>query len=103
MASAQTFEGVLADHAVNDGIVDFSRPQAMEPAVLEAPRQVHPAGTRVELRELLQGIPVVPARTILEKNKTREEVRAAVERYRQDPKGYEAWLKTNAGGRGRRG
>jgi phospholipase C len=101
MLNAQTFEGVLADHPVNDGIVNFSGPQAMEPPVLESPRQVHPAGTRVELRELLKGIPVVPARTILETNKTREEVRTAVERYRRDPKTYETWLKTNA--RGRRG
>jgi hypothetical protein len=45
------------------------------------------------------GIPIVPAATILETSTTQDDVRAWVERYKEDPATYEAWLKANAGGR----
>jgi phospholipase C len=96
--SAQTFDRVLADHAVNDGNVQFNPPPALD--VLRSGKPVHPAGTAHELKALLDGIPVVPARTILELCKTRSAVEAAVENYRADPIQTGAWLLANAGGRG---
>jgi phospholipase C len=99
MPLAQTFETMLADHVVNDGTVNFNESQTINPSVLLSTRQVHPAGTREELRNLLMGIPIVPAATILETSTTQDDVRAWVERYKEDPATYEAWLKANAGGR----
>jgi len=85
MLAAQTFEGVLADHSVNDGIVNFSEPQTMTPAAPPTPKQIHPAGPTEVLRVLLKGIPIPSARTILATSKTLDEIQAAAERYRTDP------------------
>jgi phospholipase C len=98
MPYAQTFEGVLANQVVNDGEVTFDL-RAPVPVPLSQRRPVHPAGTAEELSDLLAGIPVVPARTILELYKTRPDVEAAVDRYRSNPQATEAWLVANAGGR----
>jgi len=83
--AAQTFEGVLADHSVNDGSVNFIKQQTMAPTAFAPPNLIHPAGAPEVLRPLLEGIPIRSARKILENCKTLDEVKAAVERYRKDP------------------
>ena len=99
MPLAQTFETALADHAVNDGIVNFNQSQTVIPSPLSPARQVHPAGTRDELRSLVTGIPVVPATTIVQTSTTQDEIRSLADRYRKDPREFEAWVTANAGGR----
>jgi phospholipase C len=88
MPQAPTFEGLFADHPVNDGVIDFgSAPLAAGPA---APVASHPAGDRATLTALLEGIPVVACRVLLAQNVTSDSLRAAVARYRQDPARFEA-------------
>jgi len=85
MRAAQTFEGVLADHSVNDGSVNFIEQQTMAPTAFAPPNLIHPAGEPEVLRPLLKGIPIRSARRILATCKTLDEVKAAVESYRKDP------------------
>lgn len=83
--AAQTFEGVLADHCVNDGTAHFIKRRTTAPTTLAQPKQIHPAGPPEVLRILLKGIPIRKARTILATCRTLDEIQAAAERYRMDP------------------
>ena len=100
MPLAQTFESALADHVVNDGSVAFNQGTAITPSA-EPPSAApgHPAGTREQLRNMLSGIPNVPAATILETSRTADDVQAAAQRYARDPSAFDAWVNANAGGR----
>ena len=85
MQAAQTFEDVLADHSVNDGNVKFIEQQTMAPTAFAPPNLIHPAGDPEVLRPLVKGIPIRSARRIFATCKTLDEVKAAVESYRNDP------------------
>jgi phospholipase C len=91
--SAPTFEGVFTNNVVNTETLTAEQllPSPIAPA---PPRQVHPAGSATELNALLKGIPVVPTRVILSRNKTLEGIQAEAARYRQDPEKFEALLDT---------
>ena len=86
MLAAPTFEGVLANHSVNDGNVNFIKEQTMAPTAFAPPNLIHPAGAPEVLRRLLKGIPIRSAREILATSKTLDEVKVKVERYRKRPK-----------------
>jgi phospholipase C len=90
MPEAPTFEGIFADHRVNDGVDDFDSPALTAPSTTAGPS--HEAGTRADLTALLDGIPLVPCRVLLEQNGTAEELQAAVAHYRRNPAQFEAAL-----------
>jgi phospholipase C len=91
MPQAPTFEGLFADHAVNEGVPDFASPPLSDRSA--APGPSHPAGTRAALTELLAGIPLVACRVLLAQNLTSDALQAAVARYRQDPAEVHAALR----------
>jgi phospholipase C len=90
MPQAPTFEGLFADHVVNDGVIDFASPPLS--AMSAGPSPSHPAGTRASLTALLAGIPMVACRVLLAQNLSVDTLQTAVARYRQDPAQFEAAL-----------
>jgi len=92
--AAPTFEGVFSLQAEN---AETASPEQLQPLPAPAaPRgQAHPSGPAKELGALLHGIPVVPARVILGRNKTLDAIQAEAARYRQDPEKFEALLPIN--------
>jgi phospholipase C len=91
--SAPTFEGLFSLQAVNTETVTAG-PLEPLPKPVATRGRVHPAGSEKEFGALLKGIPVVPARVILRRNKTLDAVQTEVARYRQDPEKFEALLDT---------
>lgn len=90
MPQAPTFEGVFVDHVVNDGTINFASPPLS--AMSGVPDGSHPAGSRANLLELLEGIPVVASRVLLAQHHSADALNAAVARYREDPAQFDAAL-----------
>ena len=69
---------------MNDGNVNFIEPQTVAPTAFAPPNLIHPAADPEVLRPLVKGIPIRSARGILATCKTLDEVKAAVESYRNE-------------------
>ena len=61
-------------------------------AMSAVPDGSHPAGSRANLLELLEGIPVVASRVLLAQHHSADALNAAVARYREDPAQFDAAL-----------
>lgn len=79
--NAPTFESVLSSEPVNSSVMKIQNPMQFAGDAIA----LHPAGTNEELQILMNNIPCVPARYILAKNKTKEEIATAVKDYTQNP------------------